>query len=116
MGLLRWINDRFGWNSSGPHNPRPITKPRPRHMIHGWEAMQCLRDAGVIPPHCQRILIDVPCDDIVRVYTQCVGDEHILDVDWNRLVKPEDGPPPEWYTNGQWLEITAEDEVSNDAQ
>lgn len=37
-------------------------------------------DAGVVPPGCSRMLIDIPADDVVRVYYEIFGDQKVIDV------------------------------------
>ena len=34
--------------------------------------------AGIVPEHTQRIVIDIPCDDLIRVYYQCCAEEDLV--------------------------------------
>ncbi len=39
-----------------------------------------LADAGVIPKHCRRVVIDIPCEGITMVYYECYCDQEVLHV------------------------------------
>ena len=38
---------------------------------------------GVESGTMQRIILDIPCDDAVRIYVQYVGDTRLLAIDWS---------------------------------
>ena len=39
--------------------------------------VEALQKAGILPDHCRRILIDIPCDTMVSVYYACLGDKSL---------------------------------------
>lgn len=55
----------------------------------GW--LTRLQDAGVVPKETRRIIIDIPCDGIVRVYYECNADECMFTIDMAKLL--EDAEP-----------------------
>ncbi len=40
-----------------------------------------LNELGLLPENCQRIIIDLECNDVAKIYYQCAGDTRLLDVD-----------------------------------
>ncbi len=47
-----------------------------RTLLDGW--VKQLIDAGVAPPETRRLIIDIPVDDVVKVYYECYGDEKMF--------------------------------------
>ena len=51
------------------------------------EWFQPLIDAGVIPATTRRIIIDIPCNDVVMVYYECEADERMFTVSLGEMLK-----------------------------
>lgn len=54
------------------------------------EWFQPLIDAGVIPPTTRRIIIDIPCDNVVKVYYECEADKRMFTIDLAAMLKDAD--------------------------
>ncbi len=50
--------------------------------------IKALTDAGIIPDLCQRVIIDVRHDDIVKLYYECLGDTRLYDIDFAANLSP----------------------------
>jgi hypothetical protein len=48
--------------------------------LPGWEFGQALRDAGIIGNDVARVVIDVPCDNLVKLYVERAGSRKLLRV------------------------------------
>jgi len=44
----------------------------------------------VIPPETQRIIIDIPCDEAIKVYYQTLASDAMLNLAWANLLKNAD--------------------------
>lgn len=44
----------------------------------GHEIGKRLVDAGLVPPHVCRIVIDIQCNEAVKVYYECFADKSLL--------------------------------------
>jgi len=44
----------------------------------------------VCPEFCQRIIIDIPYDDVIRVYYQCCADKALLELNWENALQGAD--------------------------
>lgn len=55
------------------------TRPVP---LMGYEFLQALLDAGVVSPDelVTRVVIDARADGVVRLYTERIGDDRLLEV------------------------------------
>lgn len=40
----------------------------------------------IVPPRTRRIVIDIPCNDVVTVNYVCVADKDLLDLPWDDLL------------------------------
>ncbi len=47
-----------------------------RTLLGDWAKK--LSDAGVVPPMCRRILIDIPFNEVVKVYYETYADEKMF--------------------------------------
>ena len=73
-------------------------------IIDGKSLGRMLLDAGIIPPDCRRVIIDVPCEGVVVMYIEQFGDDRLLDIDWGNIVpeivvkkterEPQEPQPP----------------------
>ncbi len=57
-------------------------------MGHNLPLIKALVDAGIVPDNCRRIVIDIPCNDVVTLYYEVFGDERLLDVDFAKHLGP----------------------------
>lgn len=68
------------------------------------EFVKALSDKGVVPLNCRRVIIDIPVDNIVRVFYECYGDAELACADLATLlegvrgervpqVSPKEEPP-----------------------
>jgi len=48
---------------------------------HNSELIKALTSEGLLPDNCRRMIIDIDCDNIVKIYYECYGDEKILKID-----------------------------------
>lgn len=65
---------------NNPKNPL-IKKPAEERPVEAvLSVMKLLCDAGIVPPHCRRVVIDMQAGDAVRVYYEIFGDARIIDV------------------------------------
>lgn len=39
-----------------------------------------LKEAGLVPKNCQRIIIDIKADDLIKIYYQCIGDDALAEI------------------------------------
>lgn len=46
-----------------------------------------LAEAGLIPDNTKRLIIDVPCDGVVKVYYDTFGNEHLCEAVVEALLK-----------------------------
>ena len=44
------------------------------------DLIKAMQEAGILPDNCRRVVIDIPYDDLVEVYYECLGDTRLLDV------------------------------------
>lgn len=47
-------------------------------IISGRAITKALVDAGVVPPNCSRIILDITAYETVKVHYSCFGDTRIL--------------------------------------
>ncbi|MDZ4250310.1 MAG: hypothetical protein U0990_09505 [Candidatus Nanopelagicales bacterium] len=45
-----------------------------------------LASAGVIPPKCRRLIIDLQVDSIAKVYYECYADDRMFTIDVAKLL------------------------------
>ena len=53
----------------------------------GHEIQDELVKSGIVPRNCTRVVIDIPVNDLVKVYYEVYGDERLLDVNWGKIAK-----------------------------
>lgn len=51
-----------------------------KRVISGWEFGKALAEAGILPPNCGDLIIEVPVGGVVTIHTCSFGDERLLDV------------------------------------
>lgn len=56
-------------------------------MKAGKTMQQELVDRGILPDLCRRVVIDIPCDGIVRVYYESVSSSKFLEPDILRYLE-----------------------------
>ena len=49
--------------------------------------IKAFEDAKLVPAGCRRIIIDIPVDDAVKLFYECYGDEHILQLDLPKVLR-----------------------------
>jgi hypothetical protein len=49
-------------------------------VCFGQGMLEQLQKAGVLPPHVRRCVIDIPFNDLVHIYYDCIGDVRMLSV------------------------------------
>ena len=57
-------------------------------MGHNPKLIKALVDAGIVPDNCRRIVIDIPCNDVVTLYYEILGDTRLLDIDFAKHLGP----------------------------
>ena len=50
-------------------------------VVHSMDLIKQFVEAGLVPDNCQRMIIDVKYDEVVKVYYECLGDKKMLDID-----------------------------------
>ena len=52
-------------------------------MITGHEPalVKAMRNKGILPDFCRRVIIDITVDDIVTIYFETSADERLLEID-----------------------------------
>ena len=48
--------------------------------------IKALEDAGILPDNCQRVIIDIAYDGIVKIYYEVLGDERLLNIDFAKHI------------------------------
>ena len=56
----------------------------------GFEIGSKLNEAGLIPDNVRRIIIDIPCDGLIVIYYECLGDKKQIDLVLEELIKNKD--------------------------
>lgn len=70
--------------------------------IQAW--LQRLQGRGIVPPEVTRIIIDIPLDDCVRVYYECLADEAMFSIEMADMLSGAEvisvtgGPEPKLKT------------------
>lgn len=59
-------------------------------VVSGIDFGGKLAKAGLIPENTKRIVIDIPCDGVVTVYYETLGDKKTMDVVLEELLKHRD--------------------------
>ena len=49
-----------------------------------------LAEAGLIPDDTKRLIVDIPCDGVVKVYYDTFGNERLCEVVLEALIKNKD--------------------------
>lgn len=44
--------------------------------------IKVMMDAGIVPDHCRRIVLDIAYNNVVKIYYEVLGDNRLLDVDF----------------------------------
>ena len=57
-------------------------------VISGHKLIKDLVDANIVPDNCRRVVLDIPCDDIVKLHYEVLGDERLLDIDFAKHLGP----------------------------
>jgi len=59
--------------------------------------IRALEEAGILPLHCRRIIIDINYDDAVTLYYECFADTKMLEIDFAKHLSPliQDKPDDE---------------------
>lgn len=53
-----------------------------KNIVLTKDLTNALIEAGIAPPNCQRMIIDVNWEDaLVHIYYQCLGDESLLEAE-----------------------------------
>jgi hypothetical protein len=48
--------------------------------VRGFDLMNALHDKGIIPDACQKVIIEIDVDGIVKVHYRVVGERDLLEV------------------------------------
>lgn len=48
--------------------------------VPGYELVAALRDRGIIPDGCQRVVIEIDADSMVKIHYQVIGERNLLEV------------------------------------
>lgn len=49
-------------------------------FVHGRKVMEALLAEGIADNQTRRVVIDIPVNDMVTIYTERIGDERVLKV------------------------------------
>jgi hypothetical protein len=68
---------------------REMVEKHPDMVIHARKLGKILIDAGIIPHHTTRAIIDISVDGPVTLYIEQFGTARLLSIDWVNALKGE---------------------------
>lgn len=60
-------------------------------IASGINLGKALADSGLLPENCRRIIIDIFCDELVKIYYETFADKEIIDIVIDEIVKIKTG-------------------------